>query len=257
MNDTTAKLLRRYAAKYETVDFFICDRDPSTFLHDGECSGGDAGLEAAAFVASTLSFGSVKQFVPKIRTLVNFAHGDMDSWIRSGTYNHDLKTSDDTFYRFVTFAELRAFLDAYRRIMRDHNTLGAYVRERAGGTGIGAVQAICDAFSGSGAGHLVPACATSACKRICMFLRWMVRTDSPVDIGLWSDFIDRRTLIVPMDTHVVQEAASLGLLTGRCVSMAAARKLSSAMLEIFPDDPLKGDFALYGHNLEASSRSAP
>ena len=254
MDAAIARRLRDYAARYETPEFFACDRDPSTFLHSAECSCGDAGREAAAFTASTLSFGSIKQFVPKIRTLVGFSHGDMDSWIRSGAYRRDVRPSDDTFYRFVTFAELLAFFDAYRRIMREHGTLGAYVRERAGGTGIGAVRAICEAFSGSGVGHLVPATADSACKRVCMFLRWMVRTGSPVDIGLWSDFIDRRTLIVPMDTHVVQEAVSLGLLSSRSVSMAAARRLSAAMLEIFPDDPLKGDFALYGHNLETSRR---
>ena len=250
MDTATARRLQRYAAKYETPAFFADDHDPSTFLHGRECSGGDASREAAAFVASTLSFGSIKQFVPKIRSLVRLAHGDMDSWIRTGAYRRDIPMSDKTFYRFVTFAELRSFLDAYRRITRDHGTLGAYVRKRADGTGLGAVEAICGAFAKSGAGHLVPATATSACKRVCLFLRWMVRSGSPVDLGLWADFIDRRTLIVPMDTHVVQEAVSLGLLRGRCVSMAAARKLSAAMLEIFPDDPLKGDFALYGHNLE-------
>ena len=250
MDAATARQLRRYAATYEAPEFFANDRDPSTFIHGKGCSGGDASREATAFVASTLSFGSIKQFVPKIRTLVGFAHGNMDSWIRNGTYRRDIPLSDKTFYRFVTLAELRKFLDAYRRIMQEYGSLGAYVRKCADGTGLGAVEAICKAFSKSGAGHLVPATAASACKRVCLFLRWMVRTDSPVDLGLWADFIDRTTLIVPLDTHVVQEALSLGLIKSPCVSMAAARKLSAAMLEIFPDDPLKGDFALYGHNLE-------
>ena len=250
MDAATAKRLRRYAATYEAAEFFADDRDPSTFIHGKECSGSDASREATAFVASTLSFGSIKQFVPKIRTLVGLSHGDMDSWIRTGAYRHDIPLSDRTFYRFVTLAELRKFLDAYRRVMKNYGSLGAYVKKCADGTGLGAVSAICKAFADSGAGHLVPATAASACKRICLFLRWMVRTDSPVDLGLWSDFIDRKTLIVPLDTHVVQEALSLGLITSPCVSMAAARKLSAAMLEIFPDDPLKGDFALYGHNLE-------
>lgn len=79
-----------------------------------------------------------------------------------------------------------------------------------------------------------------------MFLRWMVRTDSPVDLGLWADIIDRRTLIMPLDTHVVQEAQRMNLLQSRTASMSAARRLTDAMLKIFPDDPLKGDFALFG-----------
>lgn len=79
-----------------------------------------------------------------------------------------------------------------------------------------------------------------------MFLRWMVRDGSPVDLGLWSDIMDRRTLIMPLDTHVVQESLRMGLLKSRTASMGTARRLTDAMLEIFPDDPLKGDFALFG-----------
>ena len=74
----------------------------------------------------------------------------------------------------------------------------------------------------------------------------MVRTASPVDLGLWSDIIDRRTLIMPMDTHVVQEAMRLGLLTSRSTSMTNAIRLSERLAQYFPDDPLKGDFALFG-----------
>jgi uncharacterized protein (TIGR02757 family) len=83
-----------------------------------------------------------------------------------------------------------------------------------------------------------------------MFLRWMVRDNSPVDLGLWSSFVDKRTLIMPMDTHVVSEAVKLNLLTSRCASMNAARRLTEAMREVFPTDPLKGDFALFGYGVD-------
>lgn len=79
-----------------------------------------------------------------------------------------------------------------------------------------------------------------------MFLRWMVRTDSPVDLGIWADIISRQTLIIPMDTHVVQEAIRLGLLTSKTTSMNNAIRLSKSLAEIFPDDPVRGDFALFG-----------
>ena len=77
----------------------------------------------------------------------------------------------------------------------------------------------------------------------------MVRDGSPVDLGLWSSFIDKRSLIIPMDTHVLQEANRLGLITSKTASMAAARKLTARLAEIFPDDPLKGDFALFGYGV--------
>ena len=82
-----------------------------------------------------------------------------------------------------------------------------------------------------------------------MFLRWMVRSGSPVDLGLWADCIDRRTLIMPLDTHVLAEAQRLGLLTSNSATMSTARRLTQQMLEIFPDDPLKGDFALFGYGV--------
>ena len=79
-----------------------------------------------------------------------------------------------------------------------------------------------------------------------MFLRWMVRDGSPVDLGLWP-FIDKKSLIIPMDTHVLQEACKLGLIKSRTASMSAALRLSKALADVFPDDPMKGDFALFGY----------
>ena len=77
----------------------------------------------------------------------------------------------------------------------------------------------------------------------------MVRDNSPVDLGLWSSFIDKRTLIIPMDTHVLQEANRLGLINSKTASMSVAIKLSHRLSEIFPDDPMKGDFALFGYGV--------
>jgi uncharacterized protein (TIGR02757 family) len=76
-----------------------------------------------------------------------------------------------------------------------------------------------------------------------------------VDLGLWSDLIDKRTLIMPLDTHVVQQAVSLGLLSAHTASMSAALRLSSLMRRVFPDDPLKGDFALFGYGMKESDLS--
>ena len=85
-----------------------------------------------------------------------------------------------------------------------------------------------------------------------MFLRWMVRDNSPVDLGIWSDKIDRRTLIIPLDTHVIQEANRIGLINTRNTSMRTAIKLTEKLKEIFPNDPLKGDFALFGVGIDDS-----
>ncbi len=79
-----------------------------------------------------------------------------------------------------------------------------------------------------------------------MFLRWMVRDGSPVDLGLWSDFIDKRNLLIPMDTHVQQMAQQLQLIPQRTATWASVIALTEELRKVFPDDPVKGDFALFG-----------
>ena len=246
MDDELQNLLAKYADRYETEKFL--EGDPSWFMHQVE---GDANREAVAFVAACLSFGSRSQFLPKIQWLLDRAGGDMDGWIRSGAFKKDVKPDDSAcFYRFFTFKTMNSFLRAYRRLMEEHGTLGGFVRKESGGDGLCAVKAICGYFSGHGLSVVVPKDSKSACKRVCMFLRWMVRSGSPVDLGLWADFIDRRTLVIPLDTHVVQEARRLGLVKGCCTSMCAARRLTAALAEAFPDDPCRGDFALFGYGVD-------
>ena len=247
MDAKTRTLLRKYADKYESASFI--DGDPSWFMHQVK---GKANQEATAFVASALSFGSRAQFLPKIQWLLDRAGGDMDRWIRTGAFERDLRPGDDRcFYRFFTFSTMNAFFRAYQGIMQKHGSLGGFVKASCEGDAVKAVAAICSRFCEGGSCGVIPQDHHSACKRVCMFLRWMVRSGSPVDLGLWSDFIDRKTLVVPLDTHVLQEAKKLGLLKSSSASMSAARKLTAALAEAFPDDPSRGDFALFGYGVSS------
>ena len=112
-----------------------------------------------------------------------------------------------------------------------------------------AIDAICQYFQKHEITGIVPKNTNSCCKRVCMFLRWMVRKGSPVDIGIWSELIDRRTLIMPLDTHVIQQAMQLGLLKSKSATMVAARRLTEELATFFPEDPLKADFALFGYGV--------
>lgn len=87
----------------------------------------------------------------------------------------------------------------------------------------------------------------SACKRLNMLLRWMVRKNSPVDLGLWD--INPSKLIIPVDTHVRRMALELGLTKRKQADMKTAIEITNAMREIWPDDPAKGDFALFGYGI--------
>ena len=87
--------------------------------------------------------------------------------------------------------------------------------------------------------------AKSPQKKLNMFLRWMIRRDSEVDLGIWESF-DRRDLIVPLDTHVCRVAHYFKLTDTETFSLKNARQITTALAEVFPDDPCLGDFALFG-----------
>ena len=89
----------------------------------------------------------------------------------------------------------------------------------------------------------------SACKRICMFLRWMVRRNSPVDMGLWMK-LDPKCLIIPLDTHVHRIAVKWWFTSRKHADMKAAVEITQFFKLMFPDDPVKGDFLLFGYGIE-------
>lgn len=234
------------AAKYETADFLPAD--PSWFMHQVE---GKRNQETFAFIASALSYGSRKQFFPKIQYVLDCSAGNVYEWVRIGEYAHDIPDVAECYYRLYTKHDMNVFLSRLKELLCEFGSLENFARQSVvDGDAFSLVEAI-TAYFRVVATPVIPKNATSSCKRVCMFLRWMVRDGSPVDLGLWSDFVDKRTLIMPMDTHVVQEACALGLLSGKSASMNAARKLTRVMAGIFPDDPLKGDFALFGYGVDA------
>ena len=94
--------------------------------------------------------------------------------------------------------------------------------------------------------HIATPQRRSACKRINMFLRWMVRRDiAGVDFGIWSR-IQPKSLICPCDLHVDRVARKLGLIERKSTDWAAAMELTSNLKKLDPVDPVKYDFALFG-----------
>jgi len=252
---TAAKSLQNrlltLANKYETSSFL--NGDPSWFMHQVI---GKKNQETIAFIASCLSYGSRQVFLPRIQFLLDCSRSEPYEWIRTGKYTLDIPNDDQCFYRLYTNNMMHHLFYALQTMYEEYGDMGNYIRcyaklnkEKPQTDAIIAIEAICDYFLKHEAFGIVPKSTTSSCKRVCMFLRWMVRTDSPVDLGIWSDLIDQRSLIIPLDTHVIQQSLQLGLITSKTASMSVARKLTDKLLEIFPNDPLKADFALFGYGV--------
>lgn len=94
--------------------------------------------------------------------------------------------------------------------------------------------------------HIASPEKNSSCKRLNMFLRWMVRRDNNgVDFGIWKS-IDPSQLICPLDVHVARVAKSFGLLKRKPTDWQAALELTAVLQKFDPKDPVKYDFALFG-----------
>ncbi|MBO1363728.1 TIGR02757 family protein [Prevotella sp. A2931] len=249
MDSKLKKQLTVYAEHYETSDFL--PGDPSWFMHRAE--GGD-NQETTAFIASCLSYGNRKLFMPKIQQLFDMAKGNLYQWISNGEYQVNIPDSDVTFYRLQTYHHIHRLFDGLHSLFQTHRTLGAFLQAKGVTTAMEAIEVITQYFASWDVGHLIPHTAASSCKRICMFLRWMVRDHSPVDLGLWP-FIDKRTLLMPLDTHVLQEAIRLNLIRNKSTTMKTVIALTKELKKFFPDDPLKGDFALFGYGMQQTKQT--
>lgn len=271
MNEALKVKLRSLADCYEVSSF--CDEDPSQFLRWYQPVAGRgtvADVEVASFIAAMLAFGNRKQFIPKIRQILETSDrslGSVTEWLKAGTYKKDFPSGSAKFYRFYSYDDMQIFFGELAGILKKAGSLGEFFRtkmEEGGDTGGSPVregserprsglkrggdfpllyEIISQAFPESA---IVPKGRTSANKRIHMFMRWMVRRNSPVDLGFW-DWADPASLLIPLDVHVMQEAAKLGLIPeGATASRKTAGLLTSALAEVFPGDPCRGDFALFG-----------
>ena len=98
--------------------------------------------------------------------------------------------------------------------------------------------------------HIATPARKAACKRINMYLRWMVRSDDRgVDFGIWKK-IQPSQLICPCDLHVDRVGRKLGLITRKQTDWLTALELTERLRELDPEDPVKYDFALFGLGIE-------
>ncbi len=152
-------------------------------------------------------------------------------------------------YRYVKTAELAGLLWGVREVRRAHGSLeAAFLAGFNGGrdgplAGVGHLADRLRAAPDRACGYLVPDPAKgSACKRLHLFLRWMVRRDA-VDPGGWTG-VTPAQLIVPLDTHMLRIAQTLGLTRRRSGGLATALEVTRAFARWAPGDPVRYDFAL-------------
>ncbi len=162
-------------------------------------------------------------------------------------------------YRFNRPRDLAAFCLATRDVLREHGSLRAYFASgySPGDAHVGpALERFVLGFVGRdlsavfpdnrlsyGYRHWFPLPSTGgACKRLLLYLRWMVRREPP-DFGLWTE-IPPSALLIPVDTHIENMARSIGLTRRRSRNWRMAEEITARLRALDPADPVKYDFAL-------------
>lgn len=220
--------------------------DPLVFLYDYEDVGD---REIVGLVASSLAYGRVAQILKSVSNVLGAMGPSPSDFLERASINSLEKAFRGFKHRFTTAEELSALLYGVKKVIERYGSLnGCFIAgyKDEDETTIPAVTAFVKEIrdgAGLGCNSLLPSPADgSACKRLHLFLRWMVRRDA-VDPGGWKG-VEPSKLIVPLDTHMYRIAGTLGFTDRRQANGKTALEVTSAFREIAPDDPVRYDFAL-------------
>lgn len=245
------ELLDEKADYYNNPSFIL--NDPISIPHGFTVK---QDKEIMGFFAATLAWGQRKTIINKCNELADRFDNEPYKFI-TGYGNEDLKNLTGFKHRTFNDTDLLYFVDYLRRFYNENDSLeDAFLTD-------GSFISIENSLIGFEYNffdypyapvrtrkHVATPARNSACKRLNMFLRWMVRDDDRgVDFGIWKR-IPQSALICPIDVHVDRTARKLGLITRKQTDWKTAVELTQNLRLFDEDDPAKYDFALFGLSIE-------
>ncbi len=241
------ELLDFKAAHYNRPDFIA--HDPISIPHRFTRS---EDIEISGFFASVLAWGTRKTIIGNTMKLMELMDQAPSDFIK-GFSPRELERFSGFVHRTFNGTDCTSFIRSLQKIYLHHGGMEQLFTElfRSSPDPGTPIHRFRDAFFKTphqrrSEKHLGDPLRGSACKRICMFLRWMVRNDGcGVDFGLWKQ-IDPAKLAIPLDTHSARTARALGLLSRRSNDWKAVLELTRSLKKFDPHDPVKYDFALFG-----------
>jgi uncharacterized protein (TIGR02757 family) len=207
-------------------------------------------IEIAGFFAAVFAWGNRTTIVNKAKELMQL----MDNKPYEFCLHHnsaDLKRLSDFKHRTFNYTDLLYFISFFKQHYSRHKSL-----EQAFSTHGKTAEEMLAGFHGyffslehvpaRSKKHIATPERKSSCKRLNMFLRWMVRQDDKgVDFGIWKS-ISPAQLICPIDLHVARVAKKLSILERKQTDWQAALELTNYLRTLDKNDPVKYDFALFG-----------
>jgi uncharacterized protein (TIGR02757 family) len=243
------EILDSAVAKYNRPDF-IPD-DPISIPH---LFSRKQDIEIMGFWASILAWGNRKTIIQKCKELIQLMEGAPYDFV---LYHQeaDLKKIINFKHRTFNATDALYFIHFLRHHYSKFESLESAFTHQFPSDQPTIEQALIyfhdyfcslDVFPERTRKHIATPKRNSACKRLNMFLRWMVRKDSQgVDFGIWTT-IQSHQLVCPCDVHVERVARTLGLITRKQSDWLTALELTENLRKFDRDDPVKYDFALFG-----------
>lgn len=213
-------------------------------------------IEIAGFFAAIFAWGIRKTIINKSRSLMQL----MDNSPHDFCLNHsdaDLKRLLGFCHRTFNDTDLLYFISFLKFHYSKHKSLEtAFFNQKTKNITGNKIEIALNYFysyffslddiPNRTRKHIASPHKNSSCKRLNMYLRWMVRNDNKgVDFGLWKK-VKPSELICPLDVHVVRVAKNLGMLQRNHADWLAALELTEALKTFDEEDPVKYDFALFG-----------
>lgn len=219
-------------------------------------------IEIAGFFSAILAWGNRKTIINKSLELMSLMDHSPYQFILEHT-DRDLKQIQNFVHRTFQATDLLYFIDFLHRHYHQCQSLEqAFYPDN--GKPYNQKEALIHFhsyfFSHESAPtrtkkHISTPLNHSTCKRLNMFLRWMVRSDyRKVDFGLWKT-IPTSQLMIPLDVHVAHYATKFGLLTRSKKDWTAVEEITSALVKLDPIDPIKYDFALFGLGVQSKKKA--
>lgn len=205
--------------------------------------------EIVALLASGLAYGRVGLILRDVRTLLD-AIGPSPAEFVTGSSERSLRRAFPGFkHRFTSGDDIARLLIGARHALQLYGSLNACFTAGLEARHGNVVPALCSfsgelsGLSGSSCEFLLPRPDKgSACKRLNLMLRWLVRKDR-VDPGGWKG-VPRSKLIVPLDTHMYRAGRALGFTSRKSADLRTAIQITEGFRRIAPRDPVRYDFAL-------------
>lgn len=246
-------LLDKNVSLYNNISFI--EKDPISIPHSYTLK---ADIEIMGFFASVFAWGQRVSIIRKCKDLAERMDNSPFQFITQHE-DSDLKYLQDFKHRTFNDFDLLYFIDFLKRHYTNHTSLeDAFIYDSTyNNMDIKkSLMHFYDYFFDKAPiklrtrKHISTPAKKSACKRLNMFLRWMVRKDEHgVDFGIWNK-IRPRDLICPLDVHVDRTARILGLIDRKQTDWLAAEELTHNLRLFDIDDPVKYDFALFGLSIE-------